>query len=157
MAIDRGIRLAEKRTLPNPDRIRWLRVRDEIYEEIMHHGYAQKEGHFTQAFESDNLDAATLIMPLVLFIAPNDPRMKNTMEAIMKPPLKKGLMLNHMCLRYHRQDFDDGLPGQEGTFSMCTFWLIEALTRAGKYSKKELEKAQFLFEQMLGYANHLGL
>ena len=157
VAVDRGIRLSEKRTLPNPDRQRWLSTRDEIYEEIMDKGYCQTQHFFIQRYGCSTLDTATLIMPLVLFIAPNDPRMLNTIEAIMRPPSRGGLMVNNLCLRYHLSDFDDGLPGPEGTFAMCTLWLIEALTRAGKYSKKYLEQAHLIFEQLLGYGNHLGL
>ncbi|CAG8792495.1 14154_t:CDS:2, partial [Gigaspora rosea] len=105
----------------------------------------------------DSLDSSVLIMPLVFFISPSDPRFLSTINQILFPPEKGGLTANNLVFRYNNVTTDDGLSGEEGSFSMCTFWLIEALTRAGKYDRNLLEKAELIFEQMIGYGNHLGL
>ena len=151
VAMDRGLRLAAKRSFP-ADREKWTRVRDEIYEEIMDKGYSTERGAFVQAYGSDTLDASNLIMPLVFFLSPSDPRMLSTLDAINRPPKDNGLVSNSLVYRYDVEKSADGLTGEEGTFSLCTFWLVEALTRAGR-----LEEARLIFERMLGYANHLGL
>ncbi len=151
VAVDRGLRLADKRSFP-ADRDRWLKVRDEIYEAIMNEGWNPKREAFVQHYGSDSLDAANLMMPLVLFVSPTDPRMLKTLDAIMQPPEKGGLLSNSLVYRYNVDETADGLKGDEGTFNICTFWLVEALTRAGR-----VDGARLMFEQMLGYANHLGL
>ena len=151
VAIDRGLRLADKRSFP-ADRDKWLKVRDEIYEEIMEKGWSQEREAFVQSYGDDTLDASNLIMPLVFFLSPSDPRMLKTLDAINRPPKDGGLVSNSLVYRYDVQKSADGLTGEEGTFSLCTFWLVEALTRAGR-----LEESRLIFEQMLGYANHLGL
>jgi len=156
VAIDRGLRLADKRSFP-ADRDRWLEVRDQIYEEIMVKGWSAERQAFVQAYGSDSLDAANLIMPLVFFVSPTDPRMLKTLEAINQSPAKGGLVSNSLVYRYDADTSPDGLTGKEGTFNICTFWLVEALTRAGKVDRARLDEARLLFEQMLGYANHLGL
>lgn len=156
VAMDRGIRLADKRSFP-ADRAKWLATRDEIYESIMAYGWDPKREAFVQAYGSDWLDASNLIMPLVFFVAPNDPRMLKTLEAIRKPPEEGGLFSDGLVYRYNTSRGIDGLPGDEGTFNMCTFWLVEALTRAGATDERLLEEGRLLFERMLGYANHLGL
>jgi GH15 family glucan-1,4-alpha-glucosidase len=97
------------------------------------------------------------MMPLVFFMAPNDPRMLKTIDAIVKDPDQGGLLSNSLVYRYNLSEFSDGLAGGEGTFNMCTFWLVEALTRAGRTDRKRLDHARLVFEKMLGYANHLGL
>lgn len=157
VAVDRGLRLSEKRTLPCPDREKWLKTRDIIYEDIMEKGFSKQRHSFVQSYESTALDCACLIMPLVFFISPADPRLLKTLEQIMKPPERGGLLVNNLCLRYDISLTDDGLRGVEGTFAMCTFWLVEALTRAGRYSKDHLSKALLIFEQALSYASPLGL
>jgi pentatricopeptide repeat protein len=151
VALDRGLRLADKRSFP-ADRERWLKVRDEIYEEIMERGWSPKRKAFVQAYGTDTLDASNLIMPLVFFVAPKGPRMLSTLDAINRPPKYDGLVSNGLVFRYDVEKSADGLMGEEGTFNLCTFWLVEALTRAGR-----LEEARLIFEQMLSYANHLGL
>ena len=156
VAIDRGLRLADKRSFP-ADRDRWIKVRDQIYEEILDKGWSGKRQAFVQHYGSDSLDASNLIMPLVFFMSPNDPRMLKTLEAIMAPPSKGGLVSNSLVYRYNLTETADGLSGDEGTFNMCTFWLVEALTRAGRTDRKLLEQARLIFERMLGYANDLGL
>ncbi|MEX2536672.1 MAG: glycoside hydrolase family 15 protein [Trueperaceae bacterium] len=156
VAVDRGPRLADKRSLPT-DRGRWLRTRDEIYQEIMTRGWSEKRKSFVQSFGSEALDAALLMMPLVLFISPVDPRMLGTLDAVMAPPKSGGLVRNSLVYRYNLSEAPDGLSGEEGTFNICTFWLVEALTRAGRVDSERLERARLTFEQMLGYGNHLGL
>ncbi|MBI4638838.1 MAG: glycoside hydrolase family 15 protein [Candidatus Rokubacteria bacterium] len=146
VALDRGLRLADKRSFP-ADRGRWLAARDAIYEEIMSRGWNRSRQAFVQSYGSTTLDASNLIMPLVLFLSPTDPRMLATLDATMRE-----LVSDSLVLRYDVGAAGDGLAGREGTFSMCTFWLVEALTRAGR-----VEEAQLIFEKMLGYANHLGL
>ena len=146
VALDRGLRLAEKRSFP-ADRQRWLHTRDEMYEEIMGRGWDPGRRAFVQAFGSQALDASVLMMPLVFFLSPTDPRMLSTLEAIQRE-----LVSDSLVYRYNLDLTSDGLRGEEGTFSICTFWLVEALTRAGR-----LEEARLIFEKMLGYANHLGL
>ena len=96
-------------------------------------------------------------MPLVFFMAPNDPRMLGTLDVIRRPLAAGGLAADGLVYRYDPAVAPDGLSGREGTFNMCSFWLVEALTRAGRTDPARLEEALLLFEQMLGYANHLGL
>lgn len=156
VALDRGLRLADKRSFP-ADRTRWLRVRDAIYEELMQRGWDPVRRAFVQAYGSPALDASSLLMPLVFFTAPNDPRVLSTVDAIRRPLDKGGLSAGGLVYRYDPREAPDGLPGSEGTFNMCTFWLVEALTRAGRVDARRLEGARLLFEEMLGYANHLGL
>jgi len=156
VALDRGLRLAEKRSFP-ADRDRWLKVRDSIYEEIMEKGWNSSREAFVQYFGSESLDAANLMMPLVFFLSPTDPRMLSTLEAILMPPEKGGLVANNLVYRYNAHETADGLSGEEGTFNICTFWLVEALTRAGHFNPPLLEEARLMFERMLGFANHVGL
>jgi GH15 family glucan-1,4-alpha-glucosidase len=156
VALDRGLRLADKRSFPAP-RDRWLRVRDEIYEEIMARGWNEELQAFVQAYDGDTLDASNLLMPLVFFLSPGDPRMLKTLAAIFRPPSQGGLMSGGQIYRYDVNKTDDGLSGEEGTFNMCTFWMVEAMTRAGYAAPAWLEEARLVFEQMLGYSNHLGL
>jgi GH15 family glucan-1,4-alpha-glucosidase len=156
VALDRSLRLADKRSFP-ADRARWLKVRDDIYEEIMARGWSPRRQSFVQAYGSEALDASSALMPLVFFMAPNDPRMLSTLEAIGRPLAAGGLAADGLVYRYDPATAPDGLPGREGTFNMCSFWLVEALTRAGRTDPARLEEARLLFEQMLGYANHLGL
>ena len=155
VAIDRALRIADARAFP-ADRERWYKTRDRIYEEIMQRGWNSRRRAFVQAYESEHLDASNLTMPLVFFMAPTDPRMLQTLDAINRSPEKGGLVSNSLVYRYNVKASPDGLSGQEGTFNICTFWLVEALTRAGR-SARGLEQAQLMFEKMLGYANHLGL
>jgi GH15 family glucan-1,4-alpha-glucosidase len=156
VALDRGLRLADKRSFP-ADRTRWLRARDQVYEEVMRKGWDSERRTFVQAYGSPALDASNLLMPLVFFTAPNDPRMLSTIDMIRKPLDQGGLAAGGLVYRYDPREAPDGLPGREGTFNMCSFWLVEALTRAGRTDRRRLEEARLLFEEMLGYANHLGL
>lgn len=147
VALDRGLRLADKRGLPI-DRTRFSMERDLIYETIMSRGWNEARNTFVQSFGSSTVDASNLLMPLMLFISPTDPRMLGTLDATMNE-----LVSDSLVYRYGAgKGAGDGLDGKEGTFSMCTFWLVEALTRAGR-----LDEARYIFEKMLTYANHLGL
>ncbi len=156
VAVDRALRLAERRSFP-ADRERWLKTRDEIYEEIMSQGWSRERQAFVQHYGSSTLDASNLMMPLVFFLSPSDPRNLKTLEAVLKSPAEGGLLSNSLVYRYNVEETKDGLKGEEGTFNICTFWLVEALTRAGRDDPRQLERARLIFEEMLGYANHLGL
>ena len=151
VAFDRGLRLAEKRSFPAP-RDEWATLRDRIYEEIMVRGWNEDLQSFVGHFDGRDLDASSLLMPLTFFVAPTDPRMLSTLDAIMRPRARGGLLADGLVYRYDPGRSPDGLEGVEGTFSLCTFWLVEALARAGR-----VDRARLVFEQMLAYANHLGL
>jgi GH15 family glucan-1,4-alpha-glucosidase len=151
VAVDRGLRLSEKRSFP-ADHERWLQVRNEIYEDIMEHGWNAERGAFVQYYGSQELDASNLIMPLVFFVSASDPRMLRTINATAQTFENGGLLSGGMVYRYNHHTTSDGLNEPEGAFNMCTFWLVEAMTRAG-----DVERARLIFERMLGYANHLGL
>jgi GH15 family glucan-1,4-alpha-glucosidase len=147
VALDRGVRLARKRSFPT-EGDQWRLERNKIYHAIMAEGWNQGKGAFTQCFGSDALDAGALMMPLMLFVSPKDPRMISTLDGI-----RRELTSDCLVQRYEiGKAAHDGLPGYESFFSVCSFWLVEAMARAG-----QVEEAQLLFEKMLSYANHLGL
>jgi len=156
VALDRAIRLATKRSFP-ADWRRWTRTRDQIYASIMKKGWNERRHAFVQSYDRAALDASLLLMPLVFFISPTDPRMLQTLDSINRSPSKGGLVSDGLVFRYDLSKTPDGLKGTEGTFNICTFWLVEALTRASGDNLERLQNARLLFEQMLGYANHLGL
>ena len=146
VAVERAIRITMSRGLP-ADTVRWQAIRDNIYHQIMAKGWNDERGAFVQHYDSDVLDASMLLMPLVKFIAPTDRRWLSTLDAISRE-----LASDSLVYRYNVQASPDGLDGEEGTFSICTFWFVEALARAGR-----LDEARLVFEKMLTYANHLGL
>ncbi len=147
VAVDRGIRLAEKRSFPAPLE-RWQQLRDQMYESIYEEFWDEEQRAFVQYKGTKALDASSLLMPLVRFISPTDPRWLDHLRAI-----EDKLVHDSLVYRYSQTEQDaDGLPGGEGTFSMCSFWYVECLSRSG-----DLNKARFFFEKMIGYANHLGL
>jgi GH15 family glucan-1,4-alpha-glucosidase len=147
VALDRGIRIARQRSFPSDLRL-WFTERDRIYRTVMKEGWNESKRAFTQFPGSDAVDASALLMPLMKFIAPADPRMLSTLDAVFQD-----LVSDTLVRRYEiGRAAEDGLPGSEGTFSVCSFWLVEAMARAGR-----LEEAQLLFEKMLTYANPLGL
>ncbi len=146
VAVERAIRIARQRGLP-ADLVRWMGVRDDIYEQIMERGWNEERGAFVQHYDTDVLDASILLMPLVKFISPTDPRWLSTLDAIGRE-----LVSDSLVYRYNTKASPDGLEGDEGTFSICSFWYVEALTRAGK-----VDEARLAFEKMLTYGNHLGL
>jgi GH15 family glucan-1,4-alpha-glucosidase len=147
VALDRGVRLARKRSFPLEGE-KWLETRDRIYNAIHTEGWNQQAGTFTQYFGSNATDASALMMPLMLFVSPNDPRMLSTIDRV-----RRELAADSLVRRYEiGRAATDGLPGSEGFFTVCSFWLVEAMARAGY-----IEDAQLLFEKLLTYANHLGL
>jgi GH15 family glucan-1,4-alpha-glucosidase len=147
VAIDRGIRLGERRSMPYP-RERWYQTRDQIYQEIFTEYFDAARQAFVQHKGAKTLDASNLLMPLVRFISPTDPKWRSTLRA-----MEEELVDDSLVYRYRPSSgAADGLHGEEGTFTMCSFWYCEVLARSG-----DLQKARFLFEKMLGYANHLGL
>jgi GH15 family glucan-1,4-alpha-glucosidase len=156
VAVDRAIRLSWQRSFPC-HRDHWINCRDEIYQDILDQGWNPNLASFVQSYGSKALDAGCLTMPLVFFMSPSDPMMLETIDAIARPTSQGGLMSGHMVYRYAPGHTDDGLPGDEGAFNMCTFWLVEALTRAGRGEPARLQQARLIFERMLGLSNHLGL
>ena len=146
VAMDRGLRISERRGRP-ADVERWRDARDRIYTQIMEKGWSKERAAFVQHYGSDVLDASNLLMPLVGFVAPRDPMWLSTLDA-----MDEELVSDSLVYRYDPSAFPDGLRGSEGTFSICTFWYVDALARSGR-----LEQARFTFEKMLTYANHVGL
>jgi GH15 family glucan-1,4-alpha-glucosidase len=147
VAFDRALRLAQKRSLSGPVE-EWQNTRDAIRKDIFTNFWNEELQSFVQSKGTKDLDASVLLMPLMRFISPVDPMWKATMRAI-----ESRLVEDTLVHRYEAERTQvDGMPGGEGSFTACSFWYIECLARAG-----ELEKAQLLFEKMLGYANHLGL
>ena len=147
VALDRAIRAAEQLNL-EADLPRWRMVREQIRADILLHGYNTTIGAFTQSYDSEVLDASNLLLPLVGFIAPDDPRMRSTVDRIMEHLTDE----RGFVYRYPAEDTDDGLSGGEGTFTICTFWLVDNLSMEGR-----IDEARSLFERLLGYASHLGL
>lgn len=146
VAIERAMRMAGQRGLP-ADIPRWRRARDTIYRDIMRRGWSEELNAFVQHYDEDVLDASILMMPLAKFVSPTDPKWLSTLDA-----LGDGLVSDSLVYRYDPEASPDGLEGPEGTFSICSFWYVEALARAGR-----VDEARLAFEKMLTYANHLGL
>ncbi|MET9789498.1 glycoside hydrolase family 15 protein [Streptomyces canus] len=146
VAIERAIRMANRRGLP-ADLNRWRECRDTIYRRIMKRGWSETRQAFVQHEDGDVLDAAVLMMPLTKFIAPTDPKWLSTLDA-----LTEELVSDSLVYRYDPTASPDGLRGDEGTFSICSFWYVEAMVHAGR-----IDEARLAFEKMLTYANHLGL
>jgi GH15 family glucan-1,4-alpha-glucosidase len=147
VAFDRAIRLSLKRSLAGPY-VEWLTTRDEISDDIHTNFWDESQKTFVQYQGSSCLDASSLLMPLMRFISPVDPRWLSTLDAI-----EKTLTEDSHVYRYDtKENSIDGLSGSEGSFTACSFWFIECLARS-----HQLEKARLLFDKMLGYANHLGL
>jgi GH15 family glucan-1,4-alpha-glucosidase len=146
VAFDRAIKISESRSFPLNER--WREERDKIFNSIFSDYWNEEQQAFMQYPGAQTVDASALLMPLVRFISPKDPRWLSTLARI-----EKELVSDSLVYRY-RQDAaaPDGFVSHEGTFSMCSFWYVECLSRSG-----QLEKARFYFEKMLGYANHLGL
>ena len=146
VAIDRAIRLAQMRSFPISEK--WESVRNQIFTTIYTEYWNDERKTFIQYKGAENVDGALLLMPLMRFISPKDPMWLSTLKAI-----EEDLVSDSLVFRYrHEEAANDGLSTGEGTFSMCTFWYIECLSKAG-----QLQKARLFFEKMLGYANHLGL
>jgi GH15 family glucan-1,4-alpha-glucosidase len=146
VAFDRGIRLSVEHGLP-ASLERWTAERDRIYEQVMDRGFHATREAFVQHYDTDVLDAALLRMPTVGFIAGTDPRWLSTLKA-----MDEELVTDSLVYRYDPDASPDGLRGSEGTFSLCSFAYVDALTRAGR-----IDDARTAFEKMLTYANHVGL
>jgi GH15 family glucan-1,4-alpha-glucosidase len=146
VAFDRAIRIATSEARP-ADLQRWTGIRDGLYDTIMTKGWNRSLKAFVQYEGSDVLDASTLLMPSMGLISPEDEKWRSTMAA-----MDKTLVSDSLVYRYDPKASPDGLQGSEGTFSLCTGWYVDALTRSGR-----LEDARLVFEKMLTYANHVGL
>nr|AIA11454.1 Glycosyl hydrolases family 15 [uncultured bacterium] len=147
VALDRAIDMAS--LIGGEDRVEdWTRTREEIRTAILDKGWSEKAGAFTQYFGGEDLDASNLMMAIVGFLPADDPRMLATIEATERDLTDdRGLVF-----RYRAEEGVDGLAGTEGTFLLCTFWLAEALARAGK-----VERAREVFERAIAFANDVGL
>ncbi|MDH3603180.1 MAG: glycoside hydrolase family 15 protein [Candidatus Tectomicrobia bacterium] len=147
VAVNRGIRLAQKRSFPAP-LDRWTKVQYDIYLDVFKNFWDPGRKAFMQHKGATTVDASSLLMPMTFFVGPTDPRWLSTMQAI-----KEDLVDDSLVYRYKTDAAaSDGLSGEEGTFNMCSFWYVECLARAG-----DVLGARYNFEKMLGYANHLGL
>jgi GH15 family glucan-1,4-alpha-glucosidase len=146
VAIDRAVTAVEKYGLPGPVD-RWKELRQRIHAEVCEHGFNQSKGAFTQYYGCDDLDASTLMIPLVGFLPPTDERVVKTVEAI-----ERELVVDGFVKRYQTHGDVDGLPGGEGAFLPCTFWLIDNLALIGR-----IDDAKSMFERLLGLCNDLGL
>jgi alpha,alpha-trehalase len=147
-ALDRAVKLAPQLG-EHAKTAEWEAARDEIRDAVLERGWSERQRAYAQSFDSDELDAAQLLMPILGFLPATDERMRSTIEAIARELTEDGLVL-----RYRSEEGlnADGLTGEEGTFVICSFWLVSALAKAG-----ELERAEALFDQLVGYANDLGL
>jgi alpha,alpha-trehalase len=147
-ALDRAVRLAPDLG-PTARPREWAAARDEIREAVLERGWSEARQAYAQSFDSDELDAAALLMPLVGFLPADEPRMRSTIEAIARDLTEDGFVL-----RYRNGDGlnADGLTGEEGTFVICSFWLVSCLAKAG-----EVERARSLFDRLAGYCNDIGL
>jgi GH15 family glucan-1,4-alpha-glucosidase len=145
VAVDRGARLAEREGEDDLAK-QWQEVADQISEDILAKGVSER-GVFRQHYDTDALDASTLLIPINRFLPPDDQRVRNTVIAIADELTEHGLVL-----RYRTDETDDGLSGEEGTFLICSFWLVTALSEIG-----ERERATMLCERLLSHASPLGL
>lgn len=146
VALDRAIRMATARGRP-ADLARWMAERDRVHAQIMARGWNDEIGAFVQFEGADVLDASLVLMPLVGFVVPNDARWQSTLDA-----MEQTLVSDSLVFRYDPAASPDGLAGDEGTFSLCSFLFVDALARSGR-----LDEARLTFTKMLTYGNHLGL
>ena len=146
VAIERMIRVARQRGLPG-DVPAWSKTRDDIYRAVMERGWSAELDSFVQVEGADVVDAGLLLMPMVKFVSPSDPRFLSTLNSI-----EQRLVSDSLVFRYDVKQSPDGVDGEEGTFSLCSFWYVEALTRVGR-----LDEARLALEKMFTYANHVGL
>jgi alpha,alpha-trehalase len=148
VALDRAIALAPQLGM-HAEVDRWTAERDEIREAVLTRGWSEARQAYAQSFDSDDLDAAQLLMPILGFLPATDERMRSTIDAIAD-----GLTDDGLVLRYRNEEGlnADGLTGEEGTFVICSFWLVSALAKAG-----EIDRAERLFDKLVAYANDLGL
>jgi alpha,alpha-trehalase len=147
-ALDRAVKLAPHLGMYGKAE-EWAAERDRIHATVLERGWSEARQAYAQSYDADELDAAALLMPLVGFLPATDPRMRSTIEAIDRELTEDGLVLRY---RNAAGLNADGLTGEEGTFVICSFWLVSCLAKAG-----EIERAERLFDQLAGYANELGL
>jgi GH15 family glucan-1,4-alpha-glucosidase len=143
VALDRAVHLAEGFGLGG-NVAEWRRARDKIRETVLEHGFNGELGAFVQSFDAAELDAANLRIPLLEFLPFDDPRVQGTIDRTLEHLTENGMVYRYLA--------DDGLPGKEGTFGLCTFWLVDTLALSNR-----LDEAEEIFEKMLGHANHVGL
>ena len=149
VAFDRAVKLVEDCNCAGEQHLeRWRKIRDKIHAQVCAQGYNATKKAFTQCYGSDQLDASLLMMPLVGFLPPSDERVIGTVEAIERELMEEGLVLRYRP----KQDNVDGLPGREGAFLLCTFWLADCLHLIGR-----TEDARALFERLLALRNDVGL
>jgi GH15 family glucan-1,4-alpha-glucosidase len=146
VALDRAIRLAQSHGRP-ASTTRWIEQRDRLYEQIIANGWHPDRKAFVQHYDTDVLDASLLLMPLMGFVTPRDPMWSSTLTE-----MDQELVSDSLVYRYNPSASPDGLRGSEGTFTLCSFWYVDALARSGR-----LDDARLTFEKMMTYANHLGL
>ncbi len=143
VAVDRGLKIAEKKQFKAPFK-KWEKAREEIKQSILKNGYNKKLDSFVRSYGAKSLDAANLLIPIVGFLPFDDPKVKGTINAVLKYLTK-----NNLVFRYNSKD---GLPGKDGAFIPCTFWLIDCLTLSG-----QVEKAEKMLVSLLKYISPLGL
>lgn len=146
VAFDRAVKSAEKFKLDGPV-AHWRELRDTIHADVCRHGFNPERNAFTQVYGGDDLDASLLLVPLVGFLPPDDPRVASTVAAIERTLLRDGLVV-----RYHTSEVDDGLPPGEGTFLACSFWFVDNLMLQGR-----VDEAHAMYERLVGLANDVGL
>jgi GH15 family glucan-1,4-alpha-glucosidase len=146
VAFDRAVKFVERAGLPGPVEC-WRALCEQICDEVCTQGFSTTRNSFVQSYGSDDLDAALLLLPQVGFLPASDPRIVGTVEAVQRE-----LMVDGLVLRYRPQRINDGLPGEEGAFLACSFWLADALTMIGRY-----DEAKAMFERLLTLRNDLGL
>jgi GH15 family glucan-1,4-alpha-glucosidase len=145
-AFDRGVTIARELSRP-ADVPRWTATRDTILMQVMEQGWSADHGAFVQHYGSEVLDASLLLIPIVSFLSPRDPRWLSTLDA-----MERKLVSDSLVYRYNPEASPDGLRGSEGTFSLCSFLYVDSLARAGRVGP-----ARYAFDKMLTYANHAGL
>jgi len=146
VAFDRAVKMAERSSLRG-NLERWRALRDQIHAEVCRNGYDASRNTFVQSYGSDDLDATLLLLPQVGFLPASDPRIVGTVEAV-----QQDLMVDGLVLRYRPKDIKDGLPGEEGAFLACSFWLADALIMIGR-----IDEAQELFERLIALRSDVGL
>jgi GH15 family glucan-1,4-alpha-glucosidase len=145
VAFERAIRVARQRGLPAPV-ARWRDIADSAYLTVQRQGWSPDRRAYVQNLGGTTLDASLLVMPLVKFAGPSDPRFLATLDRIGEE------LVTDSLVRRSQSSSSDRLPGSEGTFNLCSFWYVEALTRAGR-----IKEGRYIFEKMLTHANHVGL
>src|SRR5690606_15885368 len=146
VAFDRAVKAIESFGLEGPAD-RWKAVRDRIHDDVCTNGWNEEKRSFVQYYGGTTLDASLLLMAELGFLPPEDPRFAATVEAV-----ERELMIDGLVRRYRTEDTPDGLPGDEGAFLACSFWLVDAYAMLGRY-----DDAVALFERLLALRNDLGL